>query len=128
MTSHNSAAQVLNPGLSRVTITSPLPLPVTGTLSFATGSAVTVNNPASNPVLVRDVDRGTPLQKYAATTKGSILFFGQVPAGQRWIVEHVSAKVHGPAPLDIPGISLVGGGEEGGLPHSTENSARHIHD
>jgi hypothetical protein len=93
MTSHKSAAQNPTPG-PNVTIASPLPLPVTGTLSFAAGSAVTVDNPASSPVLVRDVDRGTPFQKHADSFLTPFeVRFGTPAAGQRWIVEHVSGTV-----------------------------------
>jgi hypothetical protein len=93
MTSHKSAAQNPNAGPD-VHIVSPLPLPVTGTLSFANGSAVTVNNPASSPVLVRDVDRGTPFQKTANSLESPFeVRFGAPAAGQRWIVEHVSGTV-----------------------------------
>ncbi len=93
MTSHKSAAQNPNPG-PNVNIASPLPLPVTGKLSFANGSAVTVNNPESSPVLVSDVDRGIPFQSYASAL-GTFVSFGPVPAGHRWIIEHVSSAVTG---------------------------------
>ncbi len=94
MTSHKTAAQKPpDPGPS-VNIASPLPLPVTGTLSFAAGSAVSVNNPASSPVLVRDVDRGIPFQKFAVAFDNRVSF-GTVPAGERWIIEHVSGSAGG---------------------------------
>jgi hypothetical protein len=90
ITSHKSAAQNPNSGPD-VHIVSPLPLPVMGTLSFATGSTVTVDNPASSPVLVRDVDRGKPFQRYNSFIgTGNAFHFGPVPAGERWNVEHVS--------------------------------------
>jgi len=93
LTSHRSAAQNPNSGPD-VHIVSPLPLPVTGTLGFAPGSAVTVDNPASSPVLVRDVDRGTPFQKTGNSLQSPFeVRFGAPAAGQRWIVEHVSSTV-----------------------------------
>ena len=92
--SNKSAAQKPQDAGPAVNIGGPLPLPVTGTLSFANGSAVTVNNTASSPVLVRDVDRGMPFQK-SASSVNSAVSFGQVPPGQRWIIEHVSAVALG---------------------------------
>ncbi len=103
MASHKSAAQnrnavgaAQNPNVGPdVNIAGPLPLPVTGTLSLANGSAVAVNNPASSPVLVRDVDRGTPFQISRIVQDVNFLEIGPVPTGQRWIIEHVSSDVEG---------------------------------
>jgi hypothetical protein len=98
MTSHKSAAQ--NPGPS-VTIASPLPLPVTGTLSFAGGSAVTVNNPATSPVLVRDVDNPArqPVQAEGScngTLGGCLKTIYTVPAGKRLVIEYASMRANIP--------------------------------
>jgi len=98
LASHKSAAGSASGGPD-VTIAGPLPLPVTGTLGFAPGSAVTVNNPASTPVLVRGVDHGTPFQMSESANNLPSLSFGPVPASQRWIIEHVSGRLLGTGSL-----------------------------
>ena len=69
------------------------PLPVTGTVGLTSGTAVTIANTDVNPVLVREVGRGTPFQvaKVAAAQSGDI-DFGTVPEGQRWIIQHASVQ------------------------------------
>jgi hypothetical protein len=63
-----------------VSIISPLPLPVS------------IDKSGTDPLLVRDVDRGQPFQKYQVTTNGGPIF-GPVPAGERWIIEHISVAL-----------------------------------
>jgi hypothetical protein len=73
------ADQPDNPG-PRVSIVSPLPLPVS------------IDKSGTDPLLVRDVDRGQPFQKYETTENGGPIF-GPVPAGERWIIEHISVAL-----------------------------------
>jgi hypothetical protein len=84
-----------------VTIAGPLPLPVTGSLNVTgtttVSGSVGVSNPATDPVLVRDVDRSTATpfnatvscpNKNASACSGSY----NVPANQRLTIEYASAE------------------------------------
>jgi hypothetical protein len=72
------------------------PLPVTGNIGLS--GPVMINNPATNPVLVRNVDgAGTPFQIRGFgdfNSAGSSTFnIATVPAGMRMIIEHTSSSV-----------------------------------
>ena len=69
------------------------PVPITGNIGLATGSSITIDNPASAPVPVQDVR--TPFQaNNLAATPDSPLPFPAVPAGQRLVIEHVSVELN----------------------------------
>jgi hypothetical protein len=92
------------------------PLPVTGTVTANISGTPTVNaningtpnvnativNPSSSPLLVRDVDAGRSPFEIRLTFNiddGSAVNQTQfdVPSGKRLVIEHVSARVQGPA-------------------------------
>jgi hypothetical protein len=82
-------------GSAPVTIVSPLPLPVTGTVAV-TGVplSITVNNSAANAVPVRLVDDREPAQ-FRSVNNGikngiGLVTLVTVPAGKQLVVEHVS--------------------------------------
>ena len=56
MFSNPAVAQNPQPGSAPVNLVSPLPLPVSGNVALAPGSSLTIANPASDPVPIRDVD------------------------------------------------------------------------
>lgn len=100
------------------------PLPVSGSVNATvtgnvnatlTNSSVTVTNAAATPVLVRDVDNGHNPYELELTLTNDTTDYGPtnstcngppvstqcqvsftVPAGQRYVVEHVSAFIVGP--------------------------------
>jgi hypothetical protein len=100
-----AAAQTTPPpggGSAPVTIVNPIPLPVTGTVGFASGSSINVSNPATSPVFVRDVDQRDrhPYQdtvsfiQDASTCPSNFVCtvtFKPVPAGYRLVITYVSA-------------------------------------
>ena len=99
MNSQQATAQGPPDGLA-VRIVQPVPVPVTGsvtgTLNLAPGASVRVNNPATDPVLVRSVgDQVQPVQKQGncQATQGTIGCQGltyTVPAGKRLVLEYAS--------------------------------------
>jgi hypothetical protein len=66
------------------------PVPVTGNIGLATGSSITIDNPASDPVPVQDVRE--PFQ--ASSPDQTTLPFPAVPAGKRLVIEHVSVELN----------------------------------
>jgi hypothetical protein len=84
-----------------VQIMGPLPVPVigavsgqvsvTGTVGLAPGSSVTVANPATNPVLVRNADE-PPRVPYQIMVKGGDPQLPAVPAGKRLVIQNISAR------------------------------------
>jgi hypothetical protein len=105
MTPHYAAAQAAPPtgtsGSAPVTIVSPIPLPVTQSGAWNVGivsgfpSSLTIGNLAMNPVLTRDVDSFS-MQPFQAELHFTITN-GQggaqlpaIPAGKRFVVEHMS--------------------------------------
>ena len=80
-----------------VRIAGPLPLPVTGAIGLAPGSAVTVANPATNPVPV-NIDSGRePFEVrgvLGSATSVAVADLVQVPAGKLLVIEHVSAGLN----------------------------------
>lgn len=84
MNSTQVAAQNPNPGSAPVNIVSPLPLPVTGSLSVSGGSVA-----VSGTVDVRDVDR-TVRTPFHTTLSNSFPSF-EVDAGQSLTIEFVTS-------------------------------------
>jgi hypothetical protein len=80
------------------------PVPVVGTVAV-TGfpGAITVNNPASNPVLVRDVSSLSPVEilvKQITMSGGSTCATQDVytvPDGKRFVIEHLSVEMSLPS-------------------------------
>jgi len=98
MNSRQASAQ--DPG-PKVTIESPIPLPVTGsvnstvtgTVGLASGASVRVNNTVTDPVRVRNVnDAIQPFQANASCngTGGCDATIFNVPAGKRAVIEYFS--------------------------------------
>jgi hypothetical protein len=98
---------------------------IAGSVSLAPGAQVTVNNDASAPLPVRNVDNPT---RHPAQTAPYILSIGAgadsmqqglvtVPAGRRLTIEYAAARISCPAGQKILGLSLsaVGPQVEGGL-------------
>jgi hypothetical protein len=112
--SRDVGAQNAVPGSAPVNIVGPLPLPVTGTVTVTNApTSTTVNNPATNPVLVRDVDveQREPVQFRGVTTSftgssGSTSFV-TVPAGKMLVIEHVSASINLPTADGLFGCALA---------------------
>jgi hypothetical protein len=104
MVSNTAVAQNPNPGSAPVNVVSPLPLPVSGIVGIAPGSSLTIGNPASDPVLIRDVDNpvSQPFrhqfdhQLPDGASSITTAFF-QVPAGKRLVLDDASVLV------DLPG-------------------------
>ena len=83
-----------------VAIVDSVPLPISGTVTVQGESSVTVVNPSTQPVPVRNVDdpRREPVQFGNVATGYSGGFgaveFVTVPAGKRLVIEHASAWVN----------------------------------
>ena len=121
--SERSIAANPEPGSAPVNIVGPLPLPVTGTLGLAPGGSVTVANPATNPVLVSNINESLrePFQFasvfIAFSSGGSNSNVVTVPANKRLVIEHVSAAIN---------INSQGGLATAGLGISGSNVADFI--
>jgi hypothetical protein len=93
MNSRQASAQDQGNG---VTIVSPIPLPVTGTVGVASGASVRVNNTVADPVRVRNVnDAIQPFQAGQACTglsgsSGCKVTIFTVPTGKRAVIEYFS--------------------------------------
>ena len=108
LTSRGAVASV-PPVTAPVSIVSPLPLPVTGTVTVSgVPTSTTIDNSASNPVPVRDVDAVThePFQArtpFSQFTSGvGTVTLVTVPADKTLVIEHVSAAIN-----DTSGSGLV---------------------
>jgi hypothetical protein len=77
---------------TEVTIVSPVPLPVNGTVNAQQSGTWTVNvNPMGTPVPVRDIDEpGRSPYMATRTANSNNLVFPAVPAGKRLVIEHIS--------------------------------------
>jgi hypothetical protein len=89
------------------TVTGSVNAAVTGDVNATVAGQVTVDNPSTNPVLIRDVDRqgakvlwqmNKNIEIPDGTTFGSISF-GPVPAGKALVVEHVNFLFQNPTNL-----------------------------
>ena len=95
------------------TTSEPVPTTVTNspTVKLASNAAVTINNGESNPVLVQNVNDGvTPFQQTVTGNfpTGSVGGSGiiPVPAGQRLVIEYVSAQVLLPTGQNLHQVSI----------------------
>ena len=111
--SRDAIAQNPNAGSAPVTIVNPLPLPVTGTVTVNNApTSTTIDNPATNPVLVRSVDGELrePVQFRGVTTSftgsSGATTFVTVPADKMLVIEHVSASINLPTADGIFGCNL----------------------
>ena len=99
MSAHHVTAAPPPPPGPTVTIGGPLPLPVSGTIGLQPDASLLVSNPATNPVLVRDVDRSgltpTPFQtRVLCPNANGTACIGSfnVPSDQRLLIQYVSAE------------------------------------
>lgn len=137
--SRDAIAQNPNAGSAPVTIVNPLPLPVTGTVTVNNApTSTTIDNPATNPVLVRSVDGELrePVQFRGVTTSftGSTgaTTFVTVPADKMLVIEHVSASINLPTADGLFGCALsineVAGDADFQVCHPMgSNSLNHLH-
>jgi hypothetical protein len=103
----NSRQATAQDGGPKVTIESPIPLPVTGSLGITGTANVLVTNPATAPVLFLNVnDPGRiPYQSEVLGTcdaNACITFFPVVPANHRLVIQHFSGEITfsgSPSPL-----------------------------
>ena len=137
----NPQAGAQNPhaGSAPVTIVNPLPVPVTGTVTVDNApTSTTIDNPATNPVLVRSVDGELrePVQFRGVTTSftGSTgaTTFVTVPADKMLVIEHASASINLPTADGIFGCSLsineVAGDTDFQVCHAVgSNALNHLH-
>jgi hypothetical protein len=99
-----------------VTVVSPVPLPVTGSIDIGTGGSVTVANPETAPVPIRNVDEQVrePFQAGAVFTAFSgtsvSILLTTVPANRRLVIEHVSASVNATAIGGLAAVRMSAGG------------------
>jgi hypothetical protein len=114
MSAHQVTATTPPPAGPSVTILGPLPLPVSinGDVSLTPGGSIQITNPASAPVLVRDVDAGSsePFQAtgvigFSAGHAGT--FFATVPAHKRLVIEHAALSVLANAPNGFNQVLIV---------------------
>ena len=112
ITPRRSEAQNPIAGSAPVNIVGPLPLPVTGSVNIGAGSSVTVANPQTSPVLVRDVDETAkePVQAGSVPTQfdngGTRISLLTVPSNKRLVVEHFSANINATPATGMAGVSL----------------------
>jgi hypothetical protein len=110
LTSHEGVAQPGKP-VTPVSLVSPLPVPVTGSVGVS-GGAVAVSNPLTSPIPVHIVNEA--VQEPFQTGADPMVFTGSfaavhmvtAPAGKRLVIEHVSALIDpdGSAGLGFAGI------------------------
>ena len=112
ITPSRSKAQNPTPGSAPVNIVGPLPLPVMGSVNIGAGSSVTVTNPETSPVLVRNVDETAKEPVQAGTiptafSNGDIrISLLTVPSNKRLVIDHFSASVNVTQATGIAGVSL----------------------
>src|SRR5262245_3209475 len=94
-------------------------VPVTGTVGLTPGSSVSIANPASNPVLVRDVDAGPRRIAYQSTQTPNCfgvlceVTFPTVPANHRLVIQHLTANATFGGANTFVLVALVTGGQGG---------------
>ncbi len=98
---------------------------IVATLSFAGSKDVIVANPDSQPVPVKNVENPDKLPRLLSTYEMHFAvgenqktgYMGYVPAGKRWVIEHVSAIAKMPLG-QVPMVSvLIYGGTISGNVH-----------
>ena len=105
------AQGALKPVMAFIINDSANPVPVTGTIGVSPGSSITIDNPTTSPVFVRDVDRVGAREIVSSSIPvsmgggaGSCSAAIVVPDGKRLVIEHMSAILQ----LEVPnrGISI----------------------
>jgi len=113
MSAHRAGAQGPPAGLA-VNLVSPLPVPVTGSLTLPGTVSANITNPATAPVLALNIaDPGRiPYQSRVQgscglTVSECLIAFPPVPVGQRLVIQHVSIIAQLAAPtLLTPVVTL----------------------
>jgi hypothetical protein len=98
-----------------VTIVAPVPVPVSGSLALAGEATVKVTNPATQPVPIRDVDRGVrepfthtfAVSSNACNCRNCCFPTVAVPSGKRMVIQHVSGYFTLEAPGNMGPVTLL---------------------